>query len=94
MDGSLSANGSGADEPQPEVIRDPTEGMPGNGQDGPADPQPDVTRNLVDEQIVDTWREHKDWSAIKIARECGVTKKRVQTVLSRQQNDGVPEAAP
>ena len=89
MDGSTSANGSGADEPQ----RDPTEGLPANGQDGPIDPQPDVTRNLVDEQIVKTWREHKDWSAIKIGRECGVTKKRVQTVLSKYQNGGATGAA-
>jgi hypothetical protein len=94
IDGSTSANGSGADDQQPEVPPDGADGMSANGQSGPIDPQPDVTRNLVEEQIVNTWREHKDWSAIKIARECGVTKRRVQEVLSRHQSDGAPEATP
>jgi hypothetical protein len=93
VDGSISAHGNGTDDPQPEVSRDLADGMSANGEDGPIDPQPDVTRNLVDEQIVKTWREHKDWSAIKIGRECGVTKKRVQTVLSKYQNGGATVAA-
>jgi hypothetical protein len=92
-DGSISVNGSGTDDPQQEVSHDLADGKSANGQDGPINPRLDVTRNLVEEQIVNTWREHKDWSAIKIARECGVTRKRVQTVLSKYQNGGATGAA-
>ena len=70
IDGSISANGNGA-----------------------ADPQPEIICNLVEKQIVKTWLEHKDWAAIQIARECGVTRKRVQLVLSRHQNGSAPGAA-
>ena len=64
-----------------------------NGQDGPVDPQPKIAPNRVEEQIISTWQEHKDWSAAKIASACGVTPRRVKTVIAKFRNSGEAGAA-
>jgi hypothetical protein len=51
-----------------------------NGLDASSSRKP---RSKVEEQILQLWREHPDWSFHKLGRECAVTHKRVQRVITQ-----------
>jgi hypothetical protein len=53
-----------------------------NGSDGQAAPRSKKPLSQVEQHILRVWREHGEWSFRKIGRECSVTQKRAQRVIT------------